>query len=165
MKFNTKGLVYNLNTKQNLPINVQEAWEFLSDPRNLQRITPKNMEFEIISGDEKKMFPGQIIQYKIRLAPGIRISWVTEITHVNDLNYFVDEQRFGPYKFWHHKHYINPTDDGVELEDSIDYIVPGGPFRRWIHVFFVKPKLMEIFSFRRKILSEIIQKSITKAGN
>jgi len=159
MKFNTKGLVYNLKTKQNLPINVQEAWDFLSDPRNLQKITPENMEFEIISGDEKKMFPGQIIQYKIRLAPGIRISWITEITHVSDLNYFVDEQRFGPYKFWHHKHYINPTDEGVELLDSIDYIVPGGLFRRWIHFIFVKPKLIEIFLFRRKMLAEIIQKS------
>ena len=152
MKFTTKGTVYNLTTRQELPITVEKAWDFLSDPKNLGTITPDSMRFKIISGDETRMFPGQIIKYKIRMALGIQLNWVTEITHVKPGEYFVDEQRFGPYSFWHHKHFIKATGSGVEMVDSIDYKVPGWVFRKWIHAVFVKPKLKEIFQHRRKTL-------------
>ena len=98
--------IYTLHTKQNLPISLEKAWSFLSDPKNLKVITPDYMGFEILSGADRPMFPGQIIQYNVTPIAGINTKWVTEITHVKHLEYFVDEQRFGPYSLWHHKHFL-----------------------------------------------------------
>ncbi|MFY0631435.1 MAG: SRPBCC family protein [Flavobacteriaceae bacterium] len=147
--------IYRLHKKQNLPITIDEAWDFLSSPSNLKTITPDYMSFDILSGDEKSMYPGQIIQYIVTPIMGIKTKWVTEITHVMDKKYFVDEQRFGPYSLWHHKHFINEIDGGVEMEDIIDYKVPFGVLGRMVHPFIVKPKLEEIFSYRQKKLIEL----------
>ena len=93
--------LYQLKTKQKLPISVIKAWDFFSNPKNLKEITPKEMNFKILSGADKSIFAGQIIQYKVTPILGISTKWVTEITHVKDKEYFVDEQRFGPYSLWH----------------------------------------------------------------
>jgi len=155
MKFSSKGTVYRLTSKQYLPISIDEAWQFLSDPKNLKTITPNYMSFDIISGDERPMFAGQIIQYIVTPILGIKTNWVTEITHVVDKQYFVDEQRFGPYALWHHKHFIKAVEGGVEMEDIIDYKVPFGFLGRWIHPIVVKPKLTEIFNYRTTKLIEL----------
>ena len=155
MKFSSKGIVYRLSSKQKLPISVDEAWEFLSNPKNLKTITPNYMSFDIISGDDKPMFAGQIIQYIVTPVLGIKTNWVTEITHVHDKKYFVDEQRFGPYALWHHKHFVKPIDGGVEMEDIIDYKVPFGFIGRMVHPILVKPKLTEIFNYRTHKLIEM----------
>lgn len=147
--------IYTLHKKQNLPISKDEAWEFLSSPKNLKTITPEYMSFDIISGADKPMFPGQIIQYIVTPIAGIKTKWVTEITHVKEGEYFVDEQRFGPYALWHHKHFINEIDGGVEMEDIIDYKVPMGILGQFVHPFLVKPKLEEIFEYRQKKLIEL----------
>jgi ligand-binding SRPBCC domain-containing protein len=123
--------IYRLHTKQNLPITLQEAWDLLSDPKNLQKITPEYMGFKILSGADRPMFPGQIIQY------------------------IVDEQRFGPYALWHHKHFIKEIPGGVEMEDIVDYKVPMGIIGQMVHPFLVRPKLNEIFEYRRKKLIEL----------
>lgn len=158
MKFNTAGVVYNLSTEQELPTTIEWAWNFLSDPKNLGTITPDSMGFEIISGDDKSMYPGQIIQYKIKLFPGVKLTWVTEISHVKHQEYFVDEQRFGPYAFWHHKHFIKETKEGIVMYDSIDYKVPGWIFRKWIHAVLVQPKLKSIFEYRKIALEAMFKK-------
>lgn len=155
MKFSSKGTVYRLASKQKLPITVDEAWEFLSSPKNLKEITPDYMSFDILFGDDKPMFAGQIIQYVVTPLLGIKTNWVTEITHVVDKQYFVDEQRFGPYALWHHKHFIKEIDGGVEMEDIIDYKVPYGFLGRLMHPFIVKPKLTEIFNYRKISLIEL----------
>lgn len=147
--------IYTLHTKQKLPISVDEAWEFLSNPKNLEVITPDSMGFEIRSGADRAMYPGQIIQYIVTPVLGIKAKWVTEITHVVNKKYFVDEQRFGPYAFWHHKHFIKEIDGGVEMEDIIDYKVPMGFLGQLVHPILVKPKLDEIFEYRRKKLIEL----------
>lgn len=147
--------IYRLHTIQNLPISINEAWNFLSDPVNLKTITPDYMGFEILSGAEKKMFPGQIIQYLVTPILGIPTKWVTEITHVKKGEYFVDEQRFGPYSLWHHKHFLKPIKNGVEMEDIIDYKIPFGLFGQMIHPILVKPKLNEIFKYREIKLVEL----------
>lgn len=147
--------IYRLQTTQKLPITKEEAWDFLSNPKNLKTITPDYMSFDILSGADKKMFPGQIIQYIVTPILGIKTKWVTEITHVVEGEYFVDEQRFGPYSFWHHKHFIKEIEGGVEMEDIIDYKVPFGFFGQLVHPFIVKPKLEEIFIYRRKKLYEL----------
>ncbi len=154
-EFYSKGSVYRLHTKQFLPISLSEAWDFLSDPANLQKITPSYMGFNIVSGADRKMFPGQIIQYIVTPVLGIKTNWVTEITHVIDKEYFVDEQRFGPYALWHHKHFLKEVQGGVEMEDIIDYKVPFGILGRLVHPFIVKPKLSEIFDFRKTKLEEL----------
>ena len=147
--------IYTLHTKQYLPISIETAWEFLSSPKNLKIITPDYMGFKTLSGDEKEMFAGQIIQYIVTPVLGIPMKWVTEITHVVDKKYFVDEQRFGPYSLWHHKHFLKEIPGGVEMEDIVDYKVPMGILGQMVHPFLVKPKLKEIFDYRRAKLIEL----------
>ncbi len=147
--------IYTLHKKQNLPISIEKAWEFLSSPKNLKTITPDYMSFDILSDLSKPMYPGQIIQYIVTPILGIKTKWVTEITHVKDKEYFVDEQRFGPYALWHHKHFIKKIDGGVEMEDIIDYKVPLGLLGQLAHPILVKPKLEEIFAYRQKKLVEL----------
>ena len=150
--------IYRLHKTQNIPITMNQAWEFLSSPANLKTITPDYMGFHILSGADRPMFPGQIIQYIVTPVMGIKTKWVTEITHVKDKEYFVDEQRFGPYALWHHKHFIKPIDGGVEMEDIIDYKIPFGILGQMLHPFLVKPKLEEIFEYRQKKLVELFGK-------
>ena len=147
--------IYRLHSKQNLPISKQEAWAFLSDPNNLKVITPDYMGFHILSGADRPMFAGQIIQYIVTPVMGIKTKWVTEITHVVEGSYFVDEQRFGPYSLWHHKHFIKEIEGGVEMEDIIDYKLPFGWLGQLMHPLLVKPKLKEIFEYRTAKLEEL----------
>lgn len=148
-------MIYTKSSTQKLPISMDVAWEFLSNPRNLKTITPEYMSFNIISGADRKMYAGQIIQYTVTPILGIKAKWVSEITQVVDREYFIDEQRFGPYAFWHHKHFIKEIEGGVEMEDVIDYKVPMGILGQLVHPFLVKPKLEEIFEYRRKKLIEL----------
>jgi ligand-binding SRPBCC domain-containing protein len=147
--------IYTLHTKQNLPISLGEAWGFMSNPKNLKIITPDYMGFKTLSSDDREMFSGQIIQYIVTPVLGIPMKWVTEITHVQDKKYFVDEQRFGPYSLWYHKHFLKEIPGGVEMEDIVDYKVPMGFIGHLIHPFLVAPKLKEIFDYRRNKLIEL----------
>ncbi|HNP32471.1 MAG TPA: SRPBCC family protein [Flavobacterium sp.] len=147
--------IYQLQTKQCLPISIDEAWRFLSNPKNLEIITPDSMCFKTLSGDDRDIFPGQIIQYTVKPLLGIPVKWVTEITHVVDKKYFVDEQRFGPYALWHHKHFLKEIPNGVEMEDIVDYKLPMGILGQMMHPFLVKPRLDEIFDYRRHKLIEL----------
>jgi ligand-binding SRPBCC domain-containing protein len=147
--------IFRLASKQNLPISKKEAWDFLSSPKNLKVITPEYMSFEILSGADRPMFAGQIIQYIVTPVLGIKTKWVSEITHMVEGEYFVDVQLFGPYALWHHKHFIKEIPGGVEMEDIIDYKVPMGILGQLVHPFLVKPKLDEIFEYRRKKLIEL----------
>ena len=113
------------------------------------------MGFDILSGTDRKMYPGQIIQYIVTPIMGIKTKWVTEITHIKEGEYFVDEQRFGPYALWHHKHFIKEVDGGVEMEDIIDYKVPLGFLGQLVHPILVKPKLTEIFNYRKQKLEAL----------
>ncbi len=147
--------IYTLHAKQNLPITMEEAWDFLSNPKNLKVITPDYMGFNIQSGADIPMFAGQIIEYIVTPILGIKTKWVTEITHVVDKEYFVDEQRFGPYALWHHKHFIKKIEGGVEMEDLLHYKLPFGVLGQLVHPFLVKPKLNEIFEYRKNKLVEL----------
>lgn len=150
--------LYQLKSKQFLPISLDEAWTFLSEPRNLKTITPEYMGFEICDGADRPMYQGQIIHYIVTPVLGIKTKWVTEITHVVDKSFFVDEQRFGPYAFWHHKHFLKEVPGGVEMEDIIDYKIPFGILGQLVHPFLVKPKLNEIFTYRQHKLTALFGK-------
>ncbi|MEO1009848.1 MAG: SRPBCC family protein [Bacteroidota bacterium] len=147
--------LYQLRSKQLLPIAQEEAWDFLSDPVNLQKITPPHMGFQILSGADRPMFPGQIIQYKVSPFSGYTTKWVTEITHVKEGEYFVDEQRFGPYALWHHKHFLTSVDQGVQMEDIIDYKIPFGVLGQWAHPLLVRKQLLTIFKYREERLTAL----------
>jgi ligand-binding SRPBCC domain-containing protein len=148
--------IYTLKRTQILPIDIQQAWNFLSDARNLARITPPYMGFKILyfSGQES-LYAGQLIRYQVQGIPGVPMQWVTEITHVNPPYYFVDEQRFGPYAFWHHQHMLKAVDQGVEMTDEVNYALPLGFLGRLAHIIFVKRALTNIFEYRFKKLNEI----------
>lgn len=146
-----------------MPITLAEAWEFFSNPRNLAIITPPHMGFRIlyISGNGK-MYPGQIIRYRIQAIPGINMHWVTEITHVKEPNYFVDEQRFGPYALWHHQHHFREVEGGVEMTDEVNYALPLGPLGTLAHLLFVKRELNRIFDYRYKKLETLfVQQNVS----
>lgn len=147
--------IYTFRRKQHIPISLDEAWRFLSSPKNLKELTPDYMGFDIISGADRPMFAGQIIQYSVTPILGVKTKWVSEITQVEHKKYFVDIQLYGPYALWHHKHFLKQIDGGVEFEDIIDYKVPLGILGRLVHPFLVKPKLEEIFAYRQQKLIEL----------
>ena len=147
--------LYQLHAKQSIKTDMTTAWNFLSDPENLQKITPAHMGFTILAGAEKKMYAGQMIHYSVMPFPGIRTKWVSEITHVQEGNYFVDEQRYGPYAMWHHKHFIKEVAGGVEMEDVIDYKIPLGFLGQLAHPLVVQPQLRKIFAHREAALNQM----------
>lgn len=147
---------FEFRRTQLLKTDIRSAWDFLSSPANLNRITPPSMGFRIISSHlNPAMYPGQIISYKVKVLPLISFNWVTEITHVAEPHYFVDEQRFGPYAFWHHQHHIRETAEGVEMTDIVTYKLPFGLIGTMLAGRMVRLKLKDIFDYRRKVLLEI----------
>jgi ligand-binding SRPBCC domain-containing protein len=139
-----------METVQRIPATLADAWRFFSDARNLAKITPPKMGFQVLSPLPERVYARLIITYTVRPLFGVAINWVTEITHVDEPRLFVDEQRFGPYRFWHHQHHFAPVDGGVEMTDIVHYALPpgGGLARNLI----VAPRLREIFDYRRQVL-------------
>ena len=146
--------LYRLERSQTLPISVELAWSFFSDPRNLSEITPPSLGLRVTSDLPDRMHEGMIISYRLHPLFGVRLSWVTEITHVDEPTAFVDEQRFGPYRFWHHLHTFTSVDEGVEVRDLVSYGLPFGPVGRVCHGALVRSNLDRIFDFRGKILED-----------
>ena len=146
--------MHQLTRIQRFPIRIAEAWDFFSSPRNLAKITPPGMGFDILSSLPEKMHPGMTIAYRVKPLFGIPLTWVTEISHVNEPYYFVDTQLSGPYRIWHHQHLFREIDGGTEMKDLVDYSLPGGPFGKIAHVILVKKKLESIFDYRHRILEE-----------
>ena len=142
---------YVLKATQRLPIDIDTAWEFFSSPDNLDAITPPDVKFRQLSPAEK-MYAGQIIRYYISPILGIPLFWMTEITHVKDKEYFVDEQRFGPYALWHHKHFFKTIPGGVEMTDQVDYKMPLGFLGIIAYHLFVRKQIEGIFDYRNKVL-------------
>jgi ligand-binding SRPBCC domain-containing protein len=145
--------VHCLERAQMLPITPEEAWDFFSSADNLEAITPPELGFEILSG-RGRIHEAQIICYRVRILPGIRVRWVTEIKAVKEGRSFVDEQRAGPYRFWHHLHSFEPVEGGVRVRDQVHYALPFGPLGGIARVVFVRAKLEQIFRFREKLLAE-----------
>jgi ligand-binding SRPBCC domain-containing protein len=147
--------VKKLKTVQRLPVSLEQAWDFFSSPKNLNEITPEDMTFEITSEVPEKMYPGLLISYKVRPLMNIPFNWVTEITHVQDKAFFVDEQRVGPYKMWHHEHHFEEVPGGVMMTDILHYDVGMG-FLGWIaSKLFVDKRVREIFDYREKKLLQL----------
>jgi ligand-binding SRPBCC domain-containing protein len=151
---------YSLFRKQFLPIPVDNAWEFFSSPKNLSVITPKKMNFEILSmSGGEKMHTGQLINYKVTVFPFVRLKWVTEITGVSEPNQFIDEQRKGPYTLWRHTHRFKAVEGGIEMTDEVQYALPLGILGVLMHRLLVKGQVNAIFDYRFKVLERIFKKA------
>ncbi len=140
--------LYRIETEQFIPISIDEAWDFFSSPENLKEITPAKMGFNITSKSSDKMYPGMLITYVVTPLLGIGMRWCTEITHVKDKSYFIDQQRFGPYNMWHHQHHFEEVDGGVMMRDIVNYGVPLGILGQIANTIMVKSQLKEIFDYR-----------------
>jgi ligand-binding SRPBCC domain-containing protein len=140
---------YQFEKEQKINASIDELWDFISSPKNLKEITPAYMGFDIISkNNSEKMYPGMIISYVVRPLMNLKTNWVTEITQVKDKEYFVDEQRVGPYKIWHHQHILIPVKDGVLMRDIISYQPPFGILGKIANKLVIKKKLNESFDYR-----------------
>lgn len=148
---------YALQFVQKIPCSIETAWKFFSDPANLVRITPTAFNFQVISKYHgETIYPGQVIEYKVRPIPGIPLYWMTEITHVEAGRFFVDEQRYGPYSFWHHQHLFKAIDGGVEMTDTIHYKLPLWFIGDIANSLFVKKRLEQLFSYRFMKIEELL---------
>lgn len=148
--------IYQLFTEQKIPASIDEVWDFISSPGNLKRITPDYMGFDITSTHlPEKMYAGMIISYIVKPLLGIKTSWVTEITHVRDKEFFVDEQRIGPYTMWHHEHKIEPIEGGVLMKDIVTYRPPFGILGKIANRLIIGKKVKSIFDYREQAIIEI----------
>jgi len=150
---------YQLHKTQKVPATINEVWNFISAPANLKKITPEYMGFDITSEMlSEKMYPGMIITYRVSPVLGIKMNWVSEITHVKEKEYFVDEQRSGPYSIWHHEHKIEPVEGGVLMTDIVSYKPPFGILGSIANSLFIKKQLEEIFDYRTNAMENVFGK-------
>jgi len=147
----TRGIA-RLEAAQALPVTIDEAWAFFSDPSNLASITPPSLDFVVTSDLPARVYAGLIVSYTVRPVLGVRTVWVTEITQVRAPHFFVDEQRIGPYRLWHHEHHLESVPGGVVVRDVVHYRAPGGPLAGLLDRFVVRPRLHRIFTYRREAL-------------
>ncbi len=148
--------VYKLERKQTIKSDIDTIWQFFSQPNNLAAITPAYMNFRIISDTGNgNIYPGQIITYKVSPLLGIPLFWMTEITHAERNRLFVDEQRIGPYKLWHHQHIFEEVDGQILMTDIVHYSLPYYMLGKIAHLLFVKRQLENIFEYRRQKIDSI----------
>lgn len=143
--------LYVLEKTQEIPIGIQEAWDFFSSPKNLKTITPDYMGFDIVTDPlPDKMYSGQLIEYRVKPLLGIPMKWITEIKNVEEGHYFIDEQRSGPYRFWYHEHWFEEANGQTLMRDKVTYGLPLGLMGRMANAMFVRKQLNEIFSYRKQ---------------
>ena len=150
--------IYEKEWNQFIPRPLDEVWEFFSRPENLNEITPKDMNFEILSNIENKpMYEGMIINYTVTPLFGIKMRWTTEIQRIKEEKYFVDEQRFGPYAMWHHEHHFEEKDGGVYMTDLLHYAIAYGPIGNLANWLIVNNKIDEVFDYRFKAVERLLK--------
>jgi len=150
---------YTLRSVQKIPVSLEKAWDFFSRPDGLKIITPENIGFKLLNKPEQeKLYAGQILEYRVAPIWRIPLYWKTEITVVQDNKLFIDEQRKGPYRLWHHEHYFKAIDGGVEMTDIVHYRNPFGVLGRWVNDLFVKKRLLKIFQYRHNKIEELFGK-------
>ena len=143
---------FSLERTQFLPVSLESAWEFFSSPLNLPSITPPWLNLKVRGEVPDRMVPGMVIYYRVKPLLGIPVTWISEITQLNPPHGFVDEQRVGPYRFWHHRHLFRPLRGGIEMIDQVTYSLKYGPVGTLVHAVFVRKRLKEIFDFRQAAL-------------
>lgn len=146
--------LYELDYTQRLPIELPEAWDFFSRPENPEWLTPPEMNFKITHAAPTEIHAGAIIGYTVTPLLGIPLTWVSEITQVIPQQMFIDQQRLGPYRMWHHQHWFKAIPGGVEIRDWIHYILPLAPFSQLFHGWVVGRPLRQVFEYRQRALEK-----------
>ena len=155
----TMSKIYSIQTTQNIPIDIDKAWDFFSKPENLKVLTPTHLDFSVLSKpQDTQMYAGQIIEYKVKPLLDIPLYWMTEITHVQEKVYFIDEQRFGPYSFWHHQHHFKAIGNDVKMTDIVHYSLPLWFLGDIAHALFIHKQLKQIFDFRYQKIENLFGK-------
>lgn len=148
-------MIHYLYREQTIPAPVEVVWKYFCDPKNLNEITPPDMNFEIVHGGDTAMYEGQIIEYRVEFIRGVRSLWLTEIAHVREGKYFVDEQRVGPYRFWYHEHLFEKVPGGTRMTDHVTYAVPFGYLGNVLNSVWISKRLKYIFDFRKRKIAEL----------
>ncbi len=148
-------MVHYLHREQMIPAPREEVWRYFCDPKNLNEITPPDMNFEICVGGEAQMYAGQLIEYRVEFIRGLRSLWLTEIAHVRPGEYFVDEQRVGPYRFWYHEHRFEAHPAGTKMIDHVTYVIPFGWLGDMLNALWIRNRLKAIFDFRQQKITSL----------
>lgn len=145
-------VLYRIERSQVLPISIDTAWQFFSSPGNLPLITPPWLNLKIIGPVSAHMQAGMLIHYHVTPLFGLRMSWLSEITHVDAPRFFVDEQRLGPYRLWHHEHFFHRCDAGVQVDDIVTYALKYASMGTLVHAIWIQKRLQMIFDYRSSAL-------------
>ena len=148
-------MIHRLYREQIIPAPREKVWEYFCDPKNLNTITPPDMNFYILNGGDVPMYEGQLIEYRVEFVRGIRSRWLTEISHIRECEYFVDEQRMGPYRFWYHEHAFEERSSGTLMKDQVTYAVPMGFLGDILDRIWIAERLNHIFDYRRKKIIQL----------
>lgn len=148
-------MLHRLTRQQIVPAPLETVWAFFATPDNLNVITPDDLNFEILHSGSKRMYAGQLIEYRVQFMPLFKSRWLTEIAHLEEKVSFVDEQRIGPYRFWYHQHQFEPVPGGTCITDQVTYELPFGPLGELVHAVWVGPQLAYIFDTRRERVAAI----------
>jgi ligand-binding SRPBCC domain-containing protein len=153
-------MIFTLHREQIIPATIERVWAYFATPFNLNEMTPTDMAFEFVHGGDEPMYAGQIIAYKVTILPGMRVNWLTQITHVEPERRFIDEQRVGPYHLWIHEHIFEPFRNGVRMTDHVTYAMPFGPLGDLIHALYIRHRLEHIFNFRSEKVNALFSRSL-----
>ncbi len=150
--------MYQIRRTQIIPADLQTCWGFFADSQNLLRITPPNMQMKPLTKEPEHMYPGLMIAYKVTPLLGIKLTWITEITHVYEKQYFIDEQRKGPFRIWHHEHHFKAVEGGTEMTDLLSYELPLGLLGKLANPIIVRKNLNDLFDYRYQRIEEIFKR-------
>ena len=156
-------VIFHLHREQFVPGDPAVIWEFFATPRNLDRLTSPHLRFRIVGDVAPRMFAGQLIEYRVGIVPGLWTRWLTEITHVREGEFFVDEQRIGPYRLWHHQHLFATAPGGVRMTDHVTYDPGWGPLGTLAHAAWIRRKLAGIFDHRARQTAALFPPAGNKA--
>jgi ligand-binding SRPBCC domain-containing protein len=152
--------MHHFKQTQIINADIDTVWRFFSSPRNLNKITPPDMNFELTDlGGSEDMSKGQLIKYNVSPFPFLRVKWITEITDVDAKRFFADNQKKGPFTMWHHQHLFTPIDGGVEMTDHVSYSIPFGFLGIAVNKLLVEKRVHHIFDHRRKQVEILFPKN------
>jgi len=148
-------MIHRLYRQQVIPAPLVQVWDYFATPKNLNAITPPDMNFKIVGGGGQKMYAGQLIEYRVQFMPLFTSRWLTEIAHLEEQAYFIDEQRIGPYRFWYHEHWFEAIENNTRMTDRVTYALPFGFLGELVHTVWVGPRLKTIFDYRTPKVASI----------
>jgi ligand-binding SRPBCC domain-containing protein len=145
--------VFTIERRQRLKVSREEAYRFISNPALMGGIIPADLGLQVLNHIPDRVYEGLLLHYRLKPLFGVPVHWLGEITYCDEPSRFVDEQRLGPFAFWHHEHRLREIPGGVEMSDLIHYAVPFGPLGSVVNTLVLGPRLRRIFDYRESALA------------